>query len=195
MHYLAHYNVQTGEILERRLKGDGAYTTPMPEPYVELTAQEGQYTMDGWTLDTSALPAVKLVPPPEPEPPTLDELKAQKRAEIWADGDGITAQLRSGFTITEQDSFADQRIGAADITAGRTETREAKLVAAIAARRGIETSELVGKITYNVAVADAVGAAVIGEQQRLDDLIKAAGSAEDLNAVKWTLTLESLLGA
>ena len=42
------------------------------------------------------------------------------------------------------------------------------------------------KILANVESYGALSAAVIGEQQRLDDLIKAATTPEDLEAIIWT---------
>lgn len=122
--------------------------------------------------------------PPEP---TLDELKAAKRAEIWGAGDAILARVKANFTGAEIESWSKQEEGAKDIQAGKTDTEAALFVAAIATQRGIETSTLVTKILGNVATYGALSAAVIGEQQRLDDLIKAATTQSDLKAIVWAL--------
>lgn len=128
--------------------------------------------------------------PPEPYEPTFVELVKIKRREIWGAGDAILAQVKANFTDAEIESWSKQEQGAKDIQVGNTGTETALFVAAIAQRRGIEVSLLVEKILNNVAVYGALSATIIGEQQRLDDLIKAAEAAQDaeaLAAIVWTL--------
>ena len=122
-----------------------------------------------------------------PPVPSLDELKAAKRAEIWGAGDAILAQVKNNFTAAEIEAWPKQEQGAKDIQAGNTDTEAALFVAAIASRRGIETTALVSKILANVASYGALSALVIGEQQRLDDMIKTATAREQLDAIVWTL--------
>lgn len=128
--------------------------------------------------------------PPEPYEPTFAELVKIKRREIWGAGDAILAAVKTNFTEAEIESWPKQEQGAKDIKAGNTETEVAVFVSTIAQNRGIETSVLVDKILNNVATYEALLATVIGEQQRLDDLIKAAEAAQDaeaLSAIVWTL--------
>lgn len=127
---------------------------------------------------------------PAPAAPALAELKTVKRAEIWAAGDAILAQVKANFTRAEIESWSKQEQGAKDIQAGNTSTEAAQFVAAIAQGRGIDVSVLVAKILANVASYGALSAAVIGEQQRLDDLIKAATTQADLDAIVWTFAPE-----
>ena len=121
-----------------------------------------------------------------PAEPTLAERKAAKRAEIWGAGDAILAQVKANFTQAEIESWSKQEQGAKDIQAEETTTEAAQFVAAIAQARGLEVSVLVTKILANVASYGALSAAVIGEQQRLDDLIKTAATAEAVAAITWT---------
>ena len=51
----------------------------------------------------------------------------------------------------------------------------------------IETQTLVIKILGNVVSYGALSSAIIGEQQRLDDLIKVATTQAQLDAIVWTL--------
>ena len=128
--------------------------------------------------------------PPEPYEPTFAELVKIKRREIWGAGDAILAAVKANFTEAEIESWSKQEEGAKDIQAGNTDTEAALFVAAIAQGRGIETATLVTKILGNVVSYGALSAAVIGEQQRLDDLIKAAEATQDaeaLAAIVWTL--------
>lgn len=121
-----------------------------------------------------------------PAEPTLAERKAAKRAEIWGAGDAILAQVKANFTQAEIESWSKQEQGARDIQAEETTTEAAQFVAAIAQARGLDTGVLVTKILANVASYGALSAAIIGEQQRLDDLIKAAATAEAVAAIAWT---------
>ena len=115
------------------------------------------------------------------------ELKAQKRVEIWGAGDAILAQVKANYTGAEIESWSKQEEGAKDIQAGKTDTEAALFVAAIAQGRGIETQTLVIKILGNVVSYGALSSAIIGEQQRLDDLIKVATTQAQLDAIVWTL--------
>lgn len=124
---------------------------------------------------------------PAPPEPTLEEMKAAKRAEIWGAGDAILAAVKANFTGAEIESWSKQEEGAKDIQAGKADTEAALFVAAIAAQRGIETQTLVTKILGNVVSYGALSATVIGEQQRLDDMIKTATTQEQLDAIVWTL--------
>ena len=111
-------------------------------------------------------------------------------ASVGATINIMLAAVKANFTEAEIESWSKQEQGAKDIQAGNVETEAALFVAAIAQRRGIEVSLLVEKILNNVAVYGALSATVIGEQQRLDDLIKAAEAAQDaeaLAAIVWTL--------
>lgn len=112
--------------------------------------------------------------------------KDAKRAEIWGAGDAILAAVKANYTGAEIESWSKQEQGAKDIQARDTSTEMAQFVAAIARRRGIGVSVLVAKILANVESYGALSTAVIGEQQRLDDLIKAATTPEDLEAIIWT---------
>ena len=132
---------------------------------------------------------VTLEYPPEPYEPTFEELVSAKRAEIWDAGDAILAAVKANYTEAEIESWSKQEQGAKDIKAGNTETEAALFVISIAQNRGIETSILVDKILNNVATYGALSAKVIGEQQRLDDLIKKAEENQDREALQsrvWT---------
>ena len=124
---------------------------------------------------------------PAPPEPTLEEMKATKRAEIWGAGDAILSQVKNNFTAAEIEAWPKQEQGAKDIQAGNTDTDSAKFVAGIAAQRGMATETLVAKIMGHVETYAALSATVIGEQQRLDDMIKTATTQEQLDAIVWTL--------
>lgn len=158
-----------------------------------LTDYEGYSAAAGWCNTTGRATITEREDCYEiveiPEPP-FEKLAVAKRREIWAAGDTILAKVKAGFTEAEIESWAKQERGAKDIQSGSADTEAAQFVAAIAEQRGIETDTLVEKILTNVAVYGALSSKVIGEQQRLDDLIKAAEATQDekaLAAVVWTM--------
>lgn len=156
-------------------------------PNLELSGAAG-YSYGGYislAIVRAAEVKIAQTPPPPPEP-TFEELVAAKRAEIWGAGDAILANVKTNFTQAEVESWSKQEQGAKDIQAGDTTTEAAQFVAAIATRRGVKTAVLVEKILANVASYGALSVAVIGEQQRLDDLIKAATTPAELDAIVWT---------
>ena len=122
---------------------------------------------------------------PEPAPPTLEELREAKRREIWGAGDAILAAVKRRYTQAEIESWSKQEQGAKDLAAGVTDSEAAQFVAGIAALRGIPVDTLRDKILANVAAYGRLSTAVIGTQQRLDDLIKGAQTADDLAAITW----------
>ena len=115
----------------------------------------------------------------------FDVLKERKRREIWGAGDAVLASVKARYTQAEIESWSKQEQGAKDLAAGETTTEAAQFVAGIATLRGIPVDTLRDKILANVTAYGQLCTAVIGTQQRLDDLIKAAQTADDLAAITW----------
>lgn len=115
----------------------------------------------------------------------FEVLKERKRREIWGAGDAILAAVKARYTQAEIESWSKQEQGAKDLAAGETTTEAAQFVTGIATLRGIPVDTLRDKILANVAAYGQLCTAVIGTQQRLDDLIKAAQTADDLAAITW----------
>ncbi|MBG0774017.1 hypothetical protein RDSD_002521 [Oleidesulfovibrio alaskensis] len=60
----------------------------------------------------------------------------------------------------------------------------------IAAARGIDLADLVTRVLANVATYEAASAAVLGQQQRYEDMLTAAGDdADAILAITPTYTL------
>lgn len=117
-------------------------------------------------------------------------LKERKQHEIWGAGDAVLAAVKARYTQAEIESWSKQEQGAKDLAAGVTDSEAAQFVAGIAALRGIPVDTLRDKILANVAAYGQLCTAVIGTQQRLDDQIKAAQTAEDLAAIVWPENFE-----
>lgn len=175
------------ENLTRNL--DGSYT------FVKNGYPYNCPNMGEWLEEYAAVHAYAMTHPdevaiePEPDPPTLEELREAKRCEIWGAGDTILAAVKRNYTQAEIESWSKQEQGAKDLAAGVTDSEAAQFVAGIATLRGIPVETLRDKILANVAAYGQLCTAVIGTQQRLDDLIKAAQTADDLTAIVWPETL------
>ena len=150
-------------------------------PYIQIVSLDGHNEVqEGWDYIDGVF-SEHIIP--------FSVYVSAKRAEIWGAGDAILAQVKTRFTQSEIESWPKQEQGAKDIQAGNTETDDAKFVIAMAERRGITTETLVAKILYNVEYYAELSSNVIGEQQRLDDLIKLAEANNDreaLEAITWT---------
>lgn len=151
--------------------------------------------MGEWLEEYAAVHAYAMAHPnevtiePEPDPPTLEELREAKRCEIWGAGDTILAAVKRNYTQAEIESWSKQEQGAKDLAAGVTDSEAAQFVAGIATLRGIPVETLRDKILANVVAYGRLCTAVIGTQQRLDDLVKAAQSTDDLALITWPETL------
>lgn len=150
----------------------------------------GEFEQEYVEVDAFAREHPALVQHEQPAPaPTLEVLKERKRREIWGAGDAILAAVKARYTQAEIESWSKQEQGAKDLAAGISDSEAAQFVSGIATLRGIPVDTLRDKILANVAAYGRLSTAVIGTQQRLDDLIKAAQTPEDLAAIKWPETL------
>lgn len=150
-------------------------------PYIEIVCLDGlDEVQEGWTYKDGIFS--EYIEP-------FENLVLAKQTEIWGAGDQILAAVKAKYTEAEIESWSKQEQGAKDISNGNTETEAAIFVTTIAQNRGIDVSVLVSKILNNVATYGALSAKVIGEQQRLDDLIKVAEANNDsdmLEKIVWT---------
>lgn len=155
--------------------------TPDFAPYIQIVSLEGHNEVqEGWNYIDGVF-SEHIIP--------FSTLVSAKRNEIWSAGDVILATVKANYTEAEIESWSKQEQGAKDIKSGNTETDAALFVTSIAQNRGIETNILVEKILNNVKNYGALSSKVIGEQQRLDDLIKQAEIDNDidkLNSIEWT---------
>ena len=115
------------------------------------------------------------------KPPTLDEAKAAKLAEINAACQSTLESLTPTYPERELTTFDKQeseaRAYAADATASTP------FLSALAAARGIELADLVQRV---IAKADAFTSAsgyIIGQRQALEDRLDAAQTVDDVRAV------------
>lgn len=116
-----------------------------------------------------------------PAPPSLEEVKTARLAEVNAAYDEAVSALVATYPDAELLTFdkqeAEARAWLADSAA------DTPLIDALAAGRGMDKAELVSRIMKKAdAFAVAVGF-LTGQRQRYEDEISAAGNAEDVESV------------
>lgn len=117
----------------------------------------------------------------EAEANLLPNVKARKLDEIKAAADATLAPLSAAYPYNEVLFFADQEKEARALV--EDTSASAPLLTAIAAGRGIGTTELALKVIAKAdATRDAVGK-VIGESQKDKDRLAAAQTAEEVAAI------------
>lgn len=116
---------------------------------------------------------------PVPEPIPVAELRATKRAEIVSKADAFMDALTATYSTHEKLSWSKQEAEA--LALATDPTASAPLLTGIAATRGIPLADLVTRVLTNVATYEAVSAAVLGQQQRYEDQLLAAG--DDAGAI------------
>ena len=120
---------------------------------------------------------------PEVVPPTLEEARAEKYAELRATAARSMLGLAAPYLSQERESWDTQFKEATEWLADNSAS--VPMIAAMASNRGITVAELLGKIMENANLyRDAIGA-MLGKQQRLLDEVAAATTVEAVNAIAW----------
>ncbi|GFM35910.1 hypothetical protein [Desulfovibrio psychrotolerans] len=109
----------------------------------------------------------------------VDAARSAKRREIVARADAFMATLTANYSEHEKLSWSKQEAEARALSADPDAA--APLLTGIAATRGIPLADLVTRVLANVATYEAVSAAVLGQQQRYEDQLAAAG--DDAGAI------------
>ena len=120
-------------------------------------------------------------------PPTLEEAKAAKLAEINAVADKAIATLTATYPDREIATFdkqeAEARAYAADPTAATP------LLSALSQARGMELPELVRRVIAKADAFAVVCGSIIGQRQALEDRLDACETLEDVEALTVAITM------
>ena len=131
---------------------------------------------------------VTLIPDPVPTPEELlADAKTAKLSEINAACQSTLETLTPTYPERELTTFDKQESEARACLADPTASTP--LLSALAAARGIELADLVGRV---IAKADAFAAAsgyIIGQRQALEDRLDAAQTVDDVQAITVTITM------
>ncbi|MDF3858082.1 hypothetical protein P3W70_06980 [Achromobacter denitrificans] len=124
-------------------------------------------------------------PDPEtPQPPTFEELRADKETEInWAYATAAAAALSEGYPDAERETWPVQIMESAAVLAGAEVSTP--WIDAAAPARGITREELAVKIRDMDVQYRQISGALTGKRQALRDLVQAAATPEDLALIVW----------
>lgn len=125
---------------------------------------------------------VQQEPEIEDVPPTLEEVKAAKLAEINAGCDAILKQAVSGYPETEQQTFYKQDAeSAAYLENPETET---PFLTILAAARGIDIANMVTKVRAKTDAFSRLSAFICGQRQAMEDELDACASVEAVQTIR-----------
>lgn len=117
-----------------------------------------------------------------PPAPSLADAKAAKRQVINTAADTAMATVSAKYPRSEIDSWQIQTAEAAAFAADNNASTPF-IDGLMAHRSGVTKSDLANKITTNKAAYTALAADVFGQRQALDDLVEAAITIADLDAI------------
>lgn len=113
---------------------------------------------------------------------TLDELKAEKLAQINADCQAALAALTPTYPEKELFTFERQEREARALLAG--DSSDVAHITAIASGRGIPVEELARKIVAKAEAFSLASGLLIGQRQKWEDMLKDAKTKEDVTAIQ-----------
>lgn len=111
------------------------------------------------------------------------EIREPKAMEIRAEGSRRLLALANPYSAEERETWiTQQREAEAWLLDNSAPT---PMLDAMATNRGITKAVLVGKIMENVGLFRTVAGSILGEQQRLLDLVYGTASFDSMQAVSW----------
>lgn len=119
---------------------------------------------------------------------TLEEAKAAKLAEINDACDAILNQAVSTYPQSEILTF-DQQIDEVEKYLSSGSPSDAPLLTALAAARGIELDDLCGRIIDKRTAFSQLSGWVIGQRQRLEDILDTLETVEDVQSLDVDISL------
>ena len=118
----------------------------------------------------------------------LDVAKQNKLEEIRNATNDYMKQLKQGFSDAEMETWSRQENGLKLLTADmNSEEYDAQWVKALAATRGISIEEQLQRIAYASNAMNTYAYQLVGYQQKLEDMINAATTVEELEEIRFSL--------
>lgn len=111
----------------------------------------------------------------------LDRARTERLTGINADADALVGELAATYPEREIQSWP-QQVKEAEALA-IIPTADAPLLSALAAARGIDRADLAARVLTKASAYAAASGAIIGARQRLEDLLSAAETLDELSAV------------
>jgi hypothetical protein len=111
-------------------------------------------------------------------------IREPHKSSIRDEGAKRLVALATPYTAAERETWATQQREARTWLADNAAS--VPMISAMATQRGITVAGLVGKIMENVALFEYASGAILGQQQRLLDLIDAAPDLDAACAIEWS---------
>lgn len=118
--------------------------------------------------------------------PTIESLIANRRYEINLSFENAMQQITKGYPGNEVSSWAKQESEARAYLANHS--AQTPLIDALAAGRGVDKADLVGRIIAKADLFAGISGTLIGRRQALEDTLDAlpeTATAEDVAAIAW----------
>ena len=124
----------------------------------------------------------EIVALPQTPEPTLDEVKAEKLAEINAACDRILSDAASTYPETEILTF-DQQTAEAKAYLASGHAEDVPLLFAMAQERGLPLDELAKRVIAKHQAFSLLSGTVIGQRQALEDRLNACTTREAIRSL------------
>ena len=125
---------------------------------------------EGWTVEKPIIP------------PTLEEARTAKLAEINAGYSSVMGYIQAGYPAEEILSWERQATQARELT--QNPAAEAAFVRGLAATKKLTVEEMCARILANAASWEPVAAMLTGQRQVMEEAAHAAETVEELQAIK-----------
>ena len=117
-----------------------------------------------------------------PEPPTLDQTRLAKLAEINAGYESVMGYVQSGYPDKEVLSWERQATQARELKADPN--AEAAFVRTLAAVKSVPVQEMAGRILANAESWEPVAALLTAQRQLMEEAAYLAQSVAEVEAIK-----------
>lgn len=118
----------------------------------------------------------------------LDVAKQQKLEEVRSATNMYMEQLKSNFSNAEMETWSRQENGVKLLSENpESEEYDAQWVKALSQTRGISLEEQMQRISYATTMMNTMAYQLVGYQQRLEDMINAATTVEEVEIIKFEL--------
>lgn len=118
----------------------------------------------------------------------LDIIKNKKGEEIRKDADKEASGFKTGYSLSEQETWARQEKGAKELLADPDSTSDdAQWVKLLATTRNLSVMDQVEKILNAVTKANYAAALILSKQQKIEDIIRTTTTEEDILKIHWNM--------
>ena len=118
----------------------------------------------------------------------LDVAKQQKLEEVRGATNMYMEQLKSNFSNAEMETWSRQENGVKLLSENpESEEYDAQWVKALSQTRGISLEEQMQRISYATTMMNTMAYQLVGYQQRLEDMINAATTVEEVENIRFEL--------